>query len=200
MKTKTSRILRAVLLTTLAATAAVVLTAFAVQKSRSAPESGPMEIRIDPDLQARLQRFEAELETLRKEHEISGLSVAIVKNQEVVYMKGLGWAPNGLLPATPDTVYPVPSLNRPVGDPWTVRDLAKLDILLDRGSIVEVQPYLAWHGEDSGGTRIQAAWEHEKTGSVLCLKARDKRLTMILVASGEVDKAPFAAAFTKTFF
>jgi len=199
MKTKTSRILRAVLLTTLAATVAIVLTAFAVQKSQFAPKSGPMEIWIDPDLQARLQRFEAELETLRKEHKISGLSVAVVKNQEVIYMKGLGSAPDGGS-ATPDTVYPVPSLNRPVGDPWTVRDLAKLDVLLDRGSIVEVQPYLAWHGEDFGGTGIQAAWEHEKTGSVLCLKARDKRLTMILVANGEVDKALFAAAFTKTFF
>ena len=198
MRNTTKRILRAVLFTTLAATVAIALTAFAMQKSQFAPKSGPMEIRIDPDLQAKLQQFEAELETLRKEHQISGLSVAIVRNQEVIYMKGLGSAPDGAS-VTPDTVYPVPSLNRPVGDPWTVRDLAKLDILLDRGSIVEVQPYLAWHGEDSGGTRIQTAWEHEKTGSVLCLKARDKRLTMILVANGEVDKAPFADAFTKTF-
>jgi len=198
MRNTTKRILRAVLFTTLAATVAIALTAFAMQKSQFAPKSGPMEIRIDPDLQAKLQQFEAELETLRKEHQISGLSVAIVRNQEVIYMKGLGSAPDGAS-VTPDTVYPVPSLNRPVGDPWTVRDLAKLDILLDRGSIVEVQPYLAWHGEDSGGTRIRSAWEHEKTGSVLCLKARDKRLTMILVANGEVDKAPFADAFTKTF-
>jgi len=199
MRTTTPRILRAVLFTTLATTAAIGLTAFSMQKSQSAPKSGPMEIQIDPDLQARLQRFEAELETLRKEHQIGGLSVAIVRNQEVIYMKGLGSAPDGGS-ATPDTVYPVPSLNRPVGKPWTVRDLAKLDILLDRGGIVEVQPYLAWHGEDSGGTRIQSAWEHEKTGSVLCLKAREKRLAMILVASGEVEKTPFAEAFTKTFF
>ncbi len=199
MRTTTPRILRAVLFTTLAATIAIALTAFALQKSQFAPKSGPMEIQIDPDLQARLQRFEAELETLRKEHQISGLSVAIVRNQEVVYIKGLGSAPDGGS-ATPDTVYPVPSLNRPVGAPWTVRDLARLDVLLDRGGIVEVQPYLAWHGEDSGGTRIQSAWEHEKTGSVLCLKAREKRLTMILVAGGEIEKAPFAAAFTKTFF
>jgi hypothetical protein len=199
MRKTTSRILRAVLLTTLAAAVAIALTAFAVQKSQSAPKSGPMEIQIDPDLQARLQRFEAELESLRKEHQISGLSVAVVRNQEVIYMKGLGSAPDGGS-ATPDTIYPVPSLNRPVGSPWTVRDLAKLDVLLDRGGIVEVQPSLAWHGEDSGGTRLQSAWEHEKTGSVLCLKAREKRLTMILVASGEVEKAPFAAAFTKTFF
>jgi hypothetical protein len=199
MRKTTSRILRAVLFTTLAATVAIALTAFAMHKGQSAPQSGPMEIQIDPDLQARLQRFEAELETLRKERQIPGLSVAIVRNQEVIYIKGLGSAPDGAS-ATPDTVYPVPALNRPVGSPWTVRDLARLDVLLDRGGIVEVQPYLAWHGEDSGGTRIQSAWEHEKTGSVLCLKARDKRLTMILVAGGEVEKAPFAAAFTQTFF
>lgn len=198
MRPTTERILRAVLLTTLAATVAIALTAFAVQKSQFASKSGPMEFQIDPDQQARLQRFEAELETLRKEHQISGLSVAIVRNQEVIYMKGLGSAPDGGS-ATPDTIYPVPSLNRPVGDPWTVRDLAKLDVLLDRGGIVEVQPYLAWHGEDSGGIRIRSAWEHEKAGSVLCLKSREKRLTMILVAGGDVDKTPFATAFTKTF-
>jgi Beta-lactamase len=199
MRTKTSRILRAVLLTTLAATLAVALTAFALQKSQLAPKSGPMEIQIDPDLQAKIQGFEAQLEALRKEHQIPGLSVAIVRNQEIVYMKGLGSTSEGGS-ATPDTVYPVPVLNRPVGSPWTVRDLAKLDILLDRGGIVEVQPYLAWHGEDSGGTRVQTAWEHEKAGSVLCLKAREKRLAMILVANGEVEKAPFAAAFAKAFF
>jgi hypothetical protein len=198
MRNTTPRILRAVLFTTLAAALAIALTAFAVQKSQFAPKSGPMEIQIDPDLQAKLQGFEAQLEALRKEYQISGLSVAVVKNQEVIYMKGLGDAPDGAS-ATPDTVYPVRVLNRPVGTPWTVRDLAKLDVLLDRGGIVEVQPYLAWHGEDSAGTRIRSAWEHEKAGSVLCLKSRDKRVTMILVAGGELDKAPFAAAFTKTF-
>jgi hypothetical protein len=194
MRPTRSRILIAALI----AIPTLALAAFAIQTSRPAPKSGPMEIRIDPDLQARLQRFEAQLETLRQEHNIPGLSVAVVRDREVVYLKGLGSTADGAS-ATPDTVYPVRWLNRPVGGPWTVRDLAKLDVLLDRGAVVEVQPYLAWHGEDSRGTRIQSAWEHEAAGSVLCLKARDKKLTLILVANGEVEKAPFADAFLKTF-
>jgi hypothetical protein len=199
MRITTSRILRAAAIATLLATLAIALTAFATQTGRSAPKSGPMEMRIDPDLQGRLVRFEAQLEALRQEQQVPGLSVAIVKNQEVIYLKGLGSASDGES-ATPDTVYPVRSLIRPFGHPWTVRDLARLDVVLDRGGVPEIQPYFAWRVEDSGGTRLQWAWEHEKSGSVLCLKAREKRLTLILVASGELDKAPFAAAFTKTFF
>jgi hypothetical protein len=195
MRASLSRLLPLVLLLSLAA----VRAAFALNQSLAVPESGPMEIRIDPDLLARLQRFEAQLEALRQEQQIPGLSVAIVRNQEVIYLKGLGSTSDGGS-ATPDTVYPVRSLIRPFGHPWTVRDLARLDVVLDRGGIPEIQPYLAWHVEDSGGTRLQWAWEHEKAGSVLCLKAREKRLTLILVANGELDKAPFAAAFTKTFF
>jgi hypothetical protein len=199
MRTKLPGILRAAAIATLLGTLAAALAAFAMQTGRPVPKSGPMEMRIDPDLQGRLQRFEAQLEALRQEQHLPGLSVAVVKNQEVVYLKGLGSASDGQS-ATPDTVYPVRSLIRPFGHPWTVRDLAGLDVVLDRGGVPELQPYFMWYVEDSGGTRLQWAWEHEKAGSVFCLKAREKRLTLILVANGEIEKDPFAAAFRKAFF
>jgi hypothetical protein len=158
-----------------------------------------MEIRIDPDLQGKLQRFEAQLEALRKEGQLPGLSAAVVMNQQVVYLKGLGSASDGQ-PATPDTVYPVRSLARPSGHPWTVRDLAGLDVLLDRGGIPEIKPYLAWHAEGSGDARLRWAWDHGQAASVLYLKAPARKLTLILLANGEIEKAPFADAFMKTFF
>lgn len=208
MRTTPSNLLPAVLIATLA----TALTAFAMQTGQpAAPASGPMETRIDPDQQKRLQQFEAQLEALRKEHHIPGLSVAIVKDQEVLYLKGLGSATDGR-PATPDSSYPLRSLNRISGKPWTVRELANLDVVLDRGGIPEIRPYLTWHREDSGGTRLQWASEHEeKAGSVLYLKVPERRLTLILLANGEglwwrrplgkakVEESPFAAAFLKAF-
>jgi hypothetical protein len=188
-----------ILLAALSLTLATHPAAATPQTSRPAPKSGPMEIRIDPDLQGKLQRFEAQLEALRKEGHIPGLSAAIVRNQEVIYLKGLGSAPDGQ-PATPDAVYPVRSLARPSGHPWTVRDLAMLDVVLDRGGIPEIKPYLAWHTEGSGGTRLQWAWERGQAASVLYLKAPARGLTLILLAGGEIEKDPFAAAFSKTFF
>jgi CubicO group peptidase (beta-lactamase class C family) len=162
-----------------------------------------MEIRIDPDLQAKLKGFEARLEALRQEQRIAGLSVAIVKDHEIIYLKGLGSAGDGR-PATPDTAYPVPSLKRHPGQPpWTVRDLARLDVVLDRGGVPEKKPYLAWHIEESGGTRLQWFAERGKGASALYLKVPEKRLTLILLANGDLEgdllKSPFTQSFLKTF-
>lgn len=158
-----------------------------------------MEIRIDPDLQGKLKGFEARLEALRQEHHIGGLSVAIVKDHEIIYLKGLGSAGDGR-PATPDTAYPAPSLKRSPGQsPWTVRDLARLDVVLDRGGVPEKKPYLAWHFEESGGTRLQWFAERGKGASALYLKVPEKRLTLILLANGDLEKTPFTRSFLDTF-
>lgn len=169
-----------------------VLAAYAFQARRSAPQSGPMKAHIDPDLQGKLQTLETRLEALRQEHHVPALSVAVVKGQEVVYLKGLGTA-------TPDTAYTVPALNRRAGQTWTVRDLAHLDVMTGRGGIAESRPYLAWQTEGSGDTRLQWSSVCEKDGSLLYLKAPEKGLALILLASGPVEKAPFSEAFVKTF-
>jgi hypothetical protein len=184
-----------VVLVTLALVA--VLAAYAFQARRSAPQSdsmkaGPMKIHVDPELQGKLQALETQLEALRQEHQVPALSVAVVKGQEVVYLKGLGTA-------TPDTTSTVPSMNRRAGQTWTVRDLAHLDVVIGRGGIAESRPYLAWHSEGSGETRLQWSSVCEKDGSVLYLKAPEKGLALILLASGPVEKAPFSEAFVKAF-
>lgn len=192
-----------ILLTFLILAPAAVLAALAFQTGRSAPQSDPMKtdpmkIHVDPDLQGKLQTLEARLEALRQEHHVPGLSVAVVKGQEVVYLKGLGTAPDGRT-ATPDTAYTVPPLNRRAGQTWTVRSLAHLDVLTGRGGIAESRPYLAWHAEGSGETRLQWSSVCEKDGSLLYLKAPERGLALVLLASGPVEKAPFSDAFVKTF-
>ena len=54
---------------------------------------------VDP-----LAQFEADVEKLRQELKIPGLSAAIVKDQEVVWAKGFGFADlENQIPATEDT-------------------------------------------------------------------------------------------------
>lgn len=151
-----------------------------------------MDIKIDPELQGKLRHLEAELESLRQEQHLSSLSAAVVKDQEVIYLKGLGRA-------TPDTHYGVSGLQRRPDKPWTVRDLAQLDVITDRGAILERRPYLAWHMEESGGHRLQWSAESEEEGSLLYLKIPSKRLTLIVLADGEMERSPFTEAFLKTF-
>jgi hypothetical protein len=151
-----------------------------------------MNVKIDPELKGKLQNLEKELESLRQEQHLSSLSAAVVKDQEVVYLKGLGRA-------TPDTHYEVSGLQRRPDKPWTVRDLAQLDVITDRGAILEKRPYLAWHVEDAGGARLQWSAENEEDGSLLYLKVPAKRLTLILLADGGMERAPFTEAFLKTF-
>jgi CubicO group peptidase (beta-lactamase class C family) len=52
--------------------------------------------------------FERYLESLRQQAGIPGLSVAIVQNGQLVWEAGFGFQDvDGLVRATPDTVYPV---------------------------------------------------------------------------------------------
>lgn len=192
-----------VLLVLLILALAAVLAAFAFQAGRSASQSDPMKtdsmkIHVDPDLQGKLQTLETQLEALRQDHHVPGLSVAVVRGQEVVYLKGLGTGPDGRT-ATPDTAYTVPAMNRRAGQTWTVRDLAHLDVMTGRGGIAESRPYLAWHSEGSGEARLQWSQVCEKDGSLLYLKAPEKGLALILLASGPVEKAPVSETFVKTF-
>ena len=154
--------------------------------------------RIDPAQREKLQRFEARLEALRRDQGIPGLSVAIVKNGKVVYLEGLGSAAGGG-PATPDTAYPVPSLTGPSGNAWTVRDLANLDVLLDHGAIVEVQPYLAWHTEDLGGHSAPMGLGAPEERLDPLAQVQEKKLSLILVGRGDIDKTAFATALTQAF-
>ena len=47
--------------------------------------------KVSDDLQTRLARIEEKLEARRKELGIPGMSLVIVQNDRIVYMKGLGY-------------------------------------------------------------------------------------------------------------
>jgi CubicO group peptidase (beta-lactamase class C family) len=61
-----------------------------------------------------LSRFEAELEGIRQKLMIPGFSAAIVKDQELIWAKGFGYADlERQIKATPNTPYPIASLTKP---------------------------------------------------------------------------------------
>jgi CubicO group peptidase (beta-lactamase class C family) len=70
---------------------------------------------VEPSSQdeKRLARFERQVDELRKLLQIPGVSVAIVKDQKLLWAKGLGFADlEKRVPATPDTVYSIASLTK----------------------------------------------------------------------------------------
>ncbi|MFN2189930.1 MAG: serine hydrolase domain-containing protein [Candidatus Promineifilaceae bacterium] len=67
---------------------------------------------IDPE---RLAALEDDLEELREILLIPGLSAAVVKDQELVWAKGFGFADlANKIPATPDTPYHLASVTKPI--------------------------------------------------------------------------------------
>ena len=61
----------------------------------------------------RLARFENQVDDLRTLLKIPGLSAVVIKNQEVLWAKGFGYADvENRIAATPDTVYHIASLTK----------------------------------------------------------------------------------------
>jgi len=66
-----------------------------------------------PDLQSRLAAIEKAIDEKRRELHIPGVSFVIVKDNKVVYMKGLGLKDVGRnLPVTPDTLFAIGSSSK----------------------------------------------------------------------------------------
>ncbi|HYE75466.1 MAG TPA: serine hydrolase domain-containing protein, partial [Blastocatellia bacterium] len=65
------------------------------------------------DLTARLAALEKELEAKRQELGVTGLSLVIVKDDKVVFMKGIGYRNlKSKLPVTPDTLFAIGSSSK----------------------------------------------------------------------------------------
>jgi CubicO group peptidase (beta-lactamase class C family) len=64
-------------------------------------------------LEPRLRDFDARLSRLRAEHRIPGLAAAIVKDRELAWSSGYGWA-HDEVPVTPDTPFWIASLTKPL--------------------------------------------------------------------------------------
>lgn len=66
-----------------------------------------------PSEKKRLKRFEKEVEAVQSRLKIPALSVAVLENQRVILIRGLGFADvENRIPATADTVYSIASLTK----------------------------------------------------------------------------------------
>jgi CubicO group peptidase (beta-lactamase class C family) len=78
--------------------------------------AAPMAVGAAPaasDLQARLALIEEKVEKRRKELGIPGMSLVIVKDDQIIYMKGLGYKNfEKKLPVTPDTQFAIGSATK----------------------------------------------------------------------------------------
>ncbi len=114
-----------------------------------------------------LAGFEAELEALRQEMKIPGMSAAIVKDGELVWARGLGFADvEKQVPATPDTPYELASVTKPlaaVAIMQLVQDgklslddpVSRYGVSLPEGDAVLVRHLLSHTSEGSPGSRYQ---------------------------------------------
>jgi len=83
-----------------------------------------------------LQKFAAELDSLRKAHHIPGLAVAVLRDQKVALSKGYGFAdPDREVPVTPDTPFWLASVTKTfVGLAFLHLEAEKLINLSDRAA------------------------------------------------------------------
>lgn len=81
-----------------------------------------------------LASFEVELEVLRQEPKIPGLSAAVVKDGQFVWARGLGFADvENRIPATPEMPYHLASVTRPFAALVIMQLVQDGKLSLDRG-------------------------------------------------------------------
>jgi CubicO group peptidase (beta-lactamase class C family) len=95
-------------------TGAVLLVVFALALvACSAPAGNPATAAPEPLAQT-LASFEVDLDALRQELKIPGLCAAVVKDGQLVWARGLGFADvENRIPATPETPYHLASVTKP---------------------------------------------------------------------------------------
>ena len=107
-------------------------------------QSGPTDLEI-------FTQFEEELEALRVAHKIPGFSAAVVKDQELVWAKGFGYADlENEVEAAPDTPYHLASVTKPFA--------AVILMQLVEEGILDLESLVAQYGidlESSGVIRVK---------------------------------------------
>jgi CubicO group peptidase (beta-lactamase class C family) len=67
----------------------------------------------DPELATRLDRLEQELERARVEHHVPGMAAVLIKDDEVIWVKGFGHADvENEVPVTPETMFAIGSTTK----------------------------------------------------------------------------------------
>lgn len=98
----------------LALSAAMLFSTAAALAPRTSAQSAPQAQAVAPaDLAAKLAAVEKAVEEKRQALGIPGLSLVIVKDDKVIYMKGLGYKDfEGKVPVTPDTLFAIGSSSK----------------------------------------------------------------------------------------
>ncbi len=94
-------------------TFALVFSMFAVSIPSNALAQTAPKTQISGDLQSNLQTIEEKIEARRKELGIPGMSLAIVKDDQIVYVKGFGYKDfTKQIAVTPDTQFAIGSASK----------------------------------------------------------------------------------------
>jgi CubicO group peptidase (beta-lactamase class C family) len=132
----------------------------------SAPAGAPATVTPE-SLAQTLASFEVELDALRQELKIPGLSAAVVKDGQLVWARGLGFADvENRIPATPETPYHLASVTKPfaatvimqlVEDGKLSLDdpVSRYGVTLPEGDAVTVRHLMSHTSEGAPGTRFQ---------------------------------------------
>jgi Beta-lactamase class C and other penicillin binding proteins len=109
MKKRLSRLTLSLLLAASLFAGAIPSAALA----QTAVKSTAVGVKIDPPYAAALQRIESALEAKRAEYGIPGVSLVIVKDDQIIYLKGLGYKDyEKKVPVTPDTQFAIGSATK----------------------------------------------------------------------------------------
>ena len=91
----------------------ILLSFFAASVPQAVFAQTTQQAQISDDLQKRLARIEEKVEARRKELGIPGMSLAIVKDGQIIYLKGLGYKSfEKQIPVTPDTQFAIGSATK----------------------------------------------------------------------------------------
>jgi CubicO group peptidase (beta-lactamase class C family) len=108
----------------------------------------------------RLERFEKEVDTLRNRLRIPGLSAVVLEDQQVLWVKGYGFADiENQIPATPDTLYSIASLTKTFGATLIMQLVEQGKLDLDE----PVSHYSSDFKDDS--VRIKHVLSHTSSGT-----------------------------------
>ena len=96
-----------------------------------------------------IQKIECQIENFRKENEVPGISISLVKNNEIVYQNGFGYRDVlNKLPVTPKTIWPIASITKSFTS-ISALQLAQQNKLDLFKPIVEYIPYFSVFDKDA---------------------------------------------------
>jgi CubicO group peptidase (beta-lactamase class C family) len=140
----------------------------------------------------RLERFERQVESVRGRLKIPGLSVAIVKDQDLLWAKGFGFADlENRGPATPDTLYSIASLTKTFAATLVMQlvEQGKLDLAEPvshystdfRDDSVRIKHLLSHTSSGTPGERFQYSGQRYDYLTAVIEKRTGKRFVEVVV-------------------